>query len=108
MDPDRLSYGSGFRKEKLKKNNNSKKCKEIGNNCNFMIEKITIITNVFFTSENSFVFFSTLHKVICDKVFKAGSGYALRKQLEPVPHLEKQLDPQKINADLHSSALFLV
>ena len=32
----------------------------------------------------------------------------LRKQLEPVPHLEKQLDPQKINADLHSSALFLV
>ena len=42
----------------------------------------------------------TLHKVIFNKCFKAGSGSAFLKQLDPDPHLEKLLDqdPQKMNA----------
>ena len=37
---------------------------------------------MFFTFEHSFMFFTTtktLHKVNCDKLFKAGSGSALKK-----------------------------
>ena len=65
----------------------------------------------FYTLDQSFLFFQLLkifHKAYCYKVFKAWSWFesALKKQLDPDPHWEKELDPnpdpQKMNADPQS------
>ena len=70
-----------------------------------LIKQIRLIwtsSMVFFTFEQSFKFIfqlqQALHKVI---FYSAGSGCALRKQLDPDHHWKKQLDPdpQKINGD---------
>ena len=60
-----------------------KKCKDIGKNCNLIqFFKVNLQGPVFLTFEHSFMFFTTtktLHKVNCDKLFKAGSGSAFKK-----------------------------
>ena len=74
--------GSGSRSEKCQVKK-KKKCKDIGKNCNLIqFFKVNLQGPVFFTFEHSFMFFTTtktLHKVNCDKLFKAGSGSALKK-----------------------------
>ena len=71
---------------------------QIFNNCNFnKLLKVNLdqLPYMFFTFEHFFCFFQqkkTLHKIIFYKVFKAGPGSALKKQLDP--------DLQKMKADL--------
>ena len=51
---------------------------------------------LFLTFEQSFMFLQlkkTLHKVIFSKFFKAGSGSAFLKQMDPDPHSKKLLGP---------------
>ena len=78
-----------------------------GSNCNFIkiLSKFGPAPWFFLILNNLFCLFQlqkTLHNVIFTNFFKAESGSALKKQLDPDPHCEKQLDPDphKMNVDL--------
>ena len=98
MDPhNRIHSGSGSRRENVKEK--TEKVHDIIIGSNFILKNYVILNNL----HCFFVFFSILfclfqlqkiyQKLFCFKFVQAGSGFALKKQLDPDPQ-KKYVDPQ--------------